>query len=232
MLPWAHPSPQLKRHLDPFSHFCTVHVRVPSGMSRRALPLKIAPSHGGSVPPSNMWFLAPPDLSSQTASRSGQPFLHSSRQKVPVLYNGRRFLQNSQFPCGNLGPSWYIHDSLGPSKPTTQTASPSVQPFLHRCPQSVPILSNGRPLSIPKIAPSNGGIWTPSNTWFHGPTRVLKPNGISIGSAVFAGLHCDRLTDRPTDRLTDHAIRSVKIGRIYVRSTAMRPNNNIHKWSK
>jgi len=28
-----------------------------------------------------------------------------------------------------------------------------------------------------------------------------------------------------TDRPTDHATRSVRIGRIYVRSTAMRPNN-------
>jgi len=26
------------------------------------------------------------------------------------------------------------------------------------------------------------------NTWFPGPTQVLNPNGISIGSAVFAGL--------------------------------------------
>jgi len=28
MLPWAHPSPQLKRHLDQFSHFCTAHGRA------------------------------------------------------------------------------------------------------------------------------------------------------------------------------------------------------------
>jgi len=31
-----------------------------------------------------------------------------------------------------------------------------------------------------------------------------------------------------TDRLTDHATRSVTIGRIYVRSTAMRPNKSQH----
>jgi len=31
--------------------------------------------------------------------------------------------------------------------------------------------------------------------------------------------------DRQTDRPTDHATRSVTVGRIYVRSTAMRPNN-------
>jgi len=33
------------------------------------------------------------------------------------------------------------------------------------------------------------------------------------------------VTDRQTDRLTDHATRSVRLGRIYVRSTAMRPKN-------
>jgi len=60
----------------------------------------------------------------------------------------------------------------------------------------------------------------PSNTWFLVRTRVHNPNGISIGSAVFAGL--TSVTDRPTD----HATRSVTIGRIHVRSTAMRPNNN------
>jgi len=77
-----------------------------------------------------------------------------------------------------------------------------------------------------------GGSGAPSNTWFPGPTQVLNPNGSSIGAAVFAGLISvtDRQTDRPTDRPTDHATRSARIGRIYVRSIAMRPNNN--KWLK
>jgi len=51
-----------------------------------------------------------------------------------------------------------------------------------------------------------------SNTWFPGPTRVLNPNGISIDSAVFAGL--TSVTDRPTD----HAIRLVTTDCIYIRS--------------
>jgi len=67
-------------------------------------------------------------------------------------------------------------------------------------PQSVPILYNGTPLSPLKIAPSHGGIWTPSNTCFLGPTRVHNPNGISISSAIFAGL--TSVTDRQTDRQT------------------------------
>ena len=36
---------------------------------------------------------------------------------------------------------------------------------------------------------------------FLGPTRVQIPNGISVGSAVFAGLTSDRLTDRQTTLL-------------------------------
>jgi len=47
------------------------------------------------------------------------------------------------------------------------------------------------------------------------PTLVFNPNGISIGSAVFAWL--TTVTDRQTDRPTDHATRSVKIGLIYMR---------------
>jgi len=56
-----------------------------------------------------------------------------------------------------------------------------------------------------KIAAIHGGIWTPSSTWFHEPTRVLNPNGISIGAAVFAVFTnaIDRQTDRQTYRQTD-----------------------------
>jgi len=50
------------------------------------------------------------------------------------------------------------------------------------------------------------------------PTPVLNSNGISIGSAVFTWL--TSVTDRPTD---NHATRSVTLGRVYVRSTAIRP---------
>jgi len=49
------------------------------------------------------------------------------------------------------------------------------------------------------------------------PIPAHNPNGMSIGSAVFAGL--TSVTDRPTDRQTDNATRLVTIDRIYVRST-------------
>jgi len=68
-----------------------------------------------------------------------------------------------------------------------------------------------RPLPL-KIAPSRGGSGPQSNTWFPRTTRFLNPHGISIGSAIFAGLNS--VIDRPTD----HATWSVTIDRIYVRS--------------
>jgi len=56
----------------------------------------------------------------------------------------------------------------------------------------------------------------PSSTWFLEPTRAHNPNGISIGSAVFAGL--TTVTDRPTDCGTAQAGYLVRSN-----STAMRP---------
>ena len=48
------------------------------------------------------------------------------------------------------------------------------------------------------------------NRCFPRPTRVLDANGISIASAVFAGL--TRWQTNTTDRPTDHATRSVATG--------------------
>ena len=64
----------------------------------------------------------------------------------------------------------------------------------------VDILHNGPPPFPLKIAPFQRGIWTPSNAWFLGLTRVRNRNGISIGSAaVFAGL--TTVIDRQTTLL-------------------------------
>jgi len=65
--------------------------------------------------------------------------------------------------------------------------------------------------------PSHGGIWTPSNTWFLGPTQVhnLKWHVDQFRGFCKAHNH---------DKSTDHAT-SVTTGRIYVHSTMMWPNN-------
>ena len=50
------------------------------------------------------------------------------------------------------------------------------------------MLYNECPYAFPlKIAPSYGRSGPSSNTWFLGPARVLNPNGISTGAAIFAG---------------------------------------------
>ena len=105
-------------------------------------------------------------------------------------------------------------------------AHPSLQPkrhldrfsrFFHSSPQSVSTLYNVLLLPPPSKLALPIGIWTSSNTWFLGPTRVINLNSISTGSAVFARL--TTVTDRPTD----HTTRSVTTGRMYVRRTALRP---------
>jgi len=58
-------------------------------------------------------------------------------------------------------------------------------------------------------------VCTPPNTCFLGPTRVHDPNGISIGSAVFAGLTI--VTDRQTERQTDRPRYSVCNNTLYLR---------------
>jgi len=110
------------------------------------------------------------------------------------------------------------HASLGPPESKSQTTSRSVQPFLHSSLQSVPMLYNGPPLPPPQNCPFPRGYAPLSNTWFPGPTWVINPNGISIGSAVFAGL--GTVTDRPTD---SHATQSVTLGCICVHRTAIWP---------
>jgi len=84
-----------------------------------------------------------------------------------------------------------IHASLGPAESMPQT-------FLHSSPRSVSILYNGTPPFPVKPAPSHGGSASPFNTWSPGPTQVHILNGISIKSAVSAGLTI--VTDRQTDR--------------------------------
>jgi len=69
-----------------------------------------------------------------------------------------------------------IRGSLIPRDSAPQTASRSVQPFLHSSRQRVPILYNGLPVPPLKIAPSHGESESRSETWFLGSTQVNVPN--------------------------------------------------------
>jgi len=131
MHPWSHPSPQPKQQLDRFSHFAQLTAechRACSGMSLVPFPKNC-------------------------------PF--------------------ASVAWGNLGPHQNT-GSLDPPESTVQTASRSVQPFLHSSPQECSRAYQG--MSFPlKIAPSHGAMWTSFDTLFLEPTRILNPNGISIG---------------------------------------------------
>jgi len=111
-----------------------------------------------------------------------------------------------------------IHNSYGSCKPQPKRRLDRFSRFCTDDRRVSLYFTMGRPFPL-KIAPSHGGSGPSSNTWFPGSTPVLNPNGISIDAAIFARLIS--VTDRPID----HATRLVTIGRIYVRSTAMRPNN-------
>ena len=116
----AYPNPQPKRQIDWFIHFCTAHSIVSSGMSEHVL----FPSHGGYGLHLIHTSLGPSKSITQTASPSVQPFLHGSRQTLPILYNGLPFTSKIAVPIGDLDPS--NTRFLGPSKPKTQTRSQSV----------------------------------------------------------------------------------------------------------
>ena len=73
--------------------------------------------------------LGPSKPTNRTASRSVQPFLHSSRHSVPIFYNGPPLPPpNWPFSWGS-GPN-LMHGSLGSPKSSTQTASCLVELFL------------------------------------------------------------------------------------------------------
>jgi len=107
-----------------------------------------------------------------------------------------------------------INACLSSPESKSQTASRSVQLFLHSSRQTVAIFYNGRPLTVP---PSRRGSGPPTNTWFLGPTWILNSNGISIGLVVFLGL--TTVTDRQTDRRTELRLRySVYNSRLHLRT--------------
>jgi len=94
MLPSAYLNPQHKQHLCQFSHFCTAHGRVLSGMS---FPLKIVPPHGGSGPHLIHASLGPLEPTTQLASNhlKGNQHLVSSFLDAPTNCSGWDAMQPS-----------------------------------------------------------------------------------------------------------------------------------------
>jgi len=83
--------------------FCTAHpITKPSKILCTAMPFnrsdaqKVPITVGSIYTTCNTCSLDPPDSASQTASRSVHPFVHSSLQRVPILYNVRWNAINEQ----------------------------------------------------------------------------------------------------------------------------------------
>jgi len=95
--------------------------------------------------------LGSPESSNQIASRSVQPFLHSSRNIVPILHNGPLSPLKTAASYGDLDPH-LTHGSLGPPESSNQMESRSVHRLLHSSMQSVLIFYNALPLSPSKLS--------------------------------------------------------------------------------
>jgi len=129
-------------------------------------------------------------LSAQSASAPYRCCPAESRSVYPV--------------CFGLAPV-RPESTLGPLESISQTASGSVQPFFALLTAESPIYFTMGHLCPIKIALSDGDPdpWGSGPHLIYGsflwPILIHVPNGISIGSAVFAGLTI--MTDRPTDML-------------------------------
>jgi len=153
VLPSAHASPQPKQQVDRFSHFCTAHSRVSSGMPGHVLFPNNCPFALGIWAPSNICSLGSPYPITQTASRSVQPLLHSSRQSVVGHVAPLKITPSH----GDLY-RHVIRGSLGPPNSASQMASRLVQPFFAQmtaeCPYTV---QWDAPFPL-KIAHSHGDV--------------------------------------------------------------------------
>jgi len=156
----------------------------------------------------------PPSLTPKWQIDRFNHFCTSHGRKSLYLTMGDPVPQNSPFSWGiwTSSNSWF----LGPVRvhnPNDITIGSAVfAQVTTECPYTLQGAAH-YPL---KIAPSHRVSGPHSNTWFPGqsksPTQTASV-GVSIGSAVFAGL--TTVTDRPTD----HTTQSVTIDHIYVRST-------------
>jgi len=138
----------------------------------------------------------------------GSAVLHSLRQKVLMLYNGRPYTPELPLQIENLDLSCNTW-CFGPMRAHNETAPRSVQPRLHRWPRSVPILYSGLPvyaskLPLPMLAYGSHvirGSLGPLESGTQMATWSFQP--FLQGSLMWQ-------TDRATDRPTDHALGAMR----------------------
>jgi len=119
----AHSSPQPKRKVDRFSHFCTGR-KSPYITMGNPFPQN-CPFSLGSEPHLIHDSLGPSERNNQMASR----LVRTCDRRVSLYFAmGHPFPLKITASHGDLDP-YLIHGSLGPPKSSTQMASRSVQPF-------------------------------------------------------------------------------------------------------
>jgi len=119
-------------------------------------------------------------------------------------------------PNWGTAPNFRLMSIVAERSPISATA----EHLLYSSRQKVPIIYNGTTFAPSKLSLGGSGPHIIHGSWAH-PSPQPKRHLDRFSRSCRA--HC-----RPTDRQTDHATRSVTIGRIYVRSTVMRPNNIFH----
>jgi len=115
----------------------------------------------------------PMESTTKTANGSAQPFLHSLRQKVPILYNGRPYLPELPLPMGDLDlpyNTWCFWPMRAHNPNGTSIGSAVFAQMTAECPYTLEWFA----CFLLKIVPSHAGFWTTCNTWFMGLTWVLK----------------------------------------------------------
>jgi len=118
MLPWAHPNPHPKRHLDRFSRFCAAHGRTAeSSFAIVYNGLHLSPENWDMDPRLIHVSLGPSHSAFQTASRSVKLFC-TAHSSVPTIYNGPPLPHTSKLPhrMGDLDPH-LIYGSLAHLSP-------------------------------------------------------------------------------------------------------------------
>jgi len=189
MLPWAHPSPQNKKHLDWFSHFCTLTAECHWTCLGMSFTLKIAPSHR---PPPNTWFLEHP---SQQPKQQLDQFSHFGR--VPSGMPGHVVPLKLPLHTGWSGPpsnTWFPEPTqahnpngiwIGPAVFAQITAVSLYFTMLHPFPP-----------------PNCPFPWGDADSHLvHGSLGPLESSTQTISRSVqpFLQAHyCDRQTDRQT----------------------------------
>jgi len=159
----------------------------------------MATSLGTAGPPSNTRFLGPIRVHSPNIKSIGSAVVAQlSAESAYTLQWGTLSPRISAFHGGS-GPLCKTR-FLGPTRVHTPNAISIRLAVFPQTTVECPYTLQWDAHSPPNVCPFPWGIWTPSNTWSLGPTQVLNPNGISIGSAFLQGslvLQTDRPTDRP-----------------------------------